>query len=191
MAKAIERTINEPQGLLNQQANNQTDTPQIPIPRDGRSHESLTHIELFTIHIPEQKIHDTTTYIEASSKFADTLRIGSFIIILLERLGSIPSEVSAEDTEARTQAIRSIEQLLIDYDTYAHPSGNGYDTTRFSEEVTDKIDDESLVQYALVTILAQAIQRVRATGNRSAESMLVTTQRITMLGIAKQRGVYK
>ena len=191
MAKAIEGTVKGPQDLPNQHANNQTETPEIPTPRNGHSLESLPQIKLFTTHISEQKSRDAADYIEASIRSVDTIRIGTFIIHLLERLESIPTDISAEETDIRATAILAIEQLLIDYEVFAHPSGKGYDTARFSQEVTDKIDDDSLEQYALVAVLSKAIQRVRARGNRSAEPLLVTAQRITMLGIAKQRGVYQ
>ncbi len=190
MAKALEGSTKDPIELPNQHSNNQTDTPGIPTPRNGHVVDGQHETQLFLTAITEEEMHDANQYIEDSLKNVDTLRMGLFITGLLERLHTIPSEVSAEEADKRAAAMATIRQILIEYEAFVHPSGRGYDTARFSDEVTDRIGEETIDQYPIIALLSEAVQRIRTIGNRYAESYLVSAQRISLLGIAKQRGVY-
>ncbi len=190
MAIAIHGASTGPNEMPHQQSNNQTQNPQIPTQRNG--HPVATHntIELFTKQVSQEAQADAAHYIEASLKELDTIRIGTFLIELLEKMHAIPAEISAEESQQRADSIAILEQLLIDHEAFASAHGKGYDTNAFGEQVTDKIGDDEIDQYPVITLLGQAVRSVRSKANRYAEAQLVIAQRVALIGIAKQLGVY-
>lgn len=190
MAIAIHGSTTDPNEMPHQQSNNQTQKPQLPTQYNGHPTAAHKQIELFTKQVSQEAQADATHYIEASLKELDTIRIGTFLIELLEKLHAIPAEVSVEENQQRADSIAELEQLLIDHEAFAYTHSEGYDTIAFGEQVTDKIGDDEINQYPVITLLGQAVRTVRSKANRYTEAQLVIAQRVALIGIAKQLGVY-
>jgi hypothetical protein len=196
MAKAIFEAPTSPSEQPNQQQTDQIyqnfPKPRVEFAITQESPQATdSSDELFsTIADPEDITH-ATLYIAEQLQDRQSIKAGAFIIGLLEKFHSIPAEVVAEEKGKRKARIALVEQLMLDLQQFVDESGK-FDGATFMQEISDKIGEDKISGYPIVQLLRSTINQMRRTASKNsyAEVQLVTAQRIALLGIAKQRGVY-
>lgn len=199
MAKAILGVFVSPHELQNQQqtSQNQTD-PKTTVELSLVANQDPVEPVIFDKAVDPSLLDNAQQYIEQQAR-RPIIEVGNFMIGLLDELRLLPppddkknvTQDEDEDTPKapteREAAIMQISKLVHELDSFSDPATGRFKSADFSDKVLDKVGDD-VFSDPLVELLHGIIRRRQVKGNRS-EAVLMSSQRIAIMGVAKQRGI--
>ena len=152
---------------------------------DEKTNEEPKDLILFSTDLSKEQLTAVKAYLDSIAKTTSHPPATTILTTLLERIGTIPSDSTAETVQDREIALRRLGKLTSTYEV-----SFGDNRQRFDQTVTSMVGD-IIDSYQLPNILHLEIKRLRGSkNNERLASELVRTRRLVLFGIAKQLGIY-